>query len=76
MSWTPYRDEPERLTLFEVSARDRHPAIASTNRACFLLVDCLQLLVSLTEAGRKQLEKELESWARLSAAINLVIQEA
>jgi transcriptional regulator len=31
---------------------------------------------SLTKAGRKQLEKELESWARLSSAINLVIQEA
>jgi transcriptional regulator len=31
---------------------------------------------SLTRAGRKQLEKELQSWARLSAAINLVIQEA
>jgi transcriptional regulator len=31
---------------------------------------------SLTTAGRKQLEKELESWTRLSAAINLVIQEA
>jgi len=30
---------------------------------------------SLTTAGRTQLEKELESWARLSAAINLVIQE-
>lgn len=30
---------------------------------------------SLTRAGRKQLEKELESWARLSSAINLVIQE-
>jgi transcriptional regulator len=31
---------------------------------------------SLTSAGRKQLEKELESWTRLSGAINLVIQEA
>lgn len=31
---------------------------------------------SLTKAGRKQLGKELESWTRLSAAINLVIQEA
>lgn len=31
---------------------------------------------SLTKAGRKQLDKELESWTRLSAAINLVIQEA
>lgn len=31
---------------------------------------------SLTRAGRKQLEKELASWARLSAAINLVVQEA
>jgi len=31
---------------------------------------------SLTEAGGKQLEKELESWTRLSTAINLVIQEA
>src|SRR5918996_2922047 len=31
---------------------------------------------SLTRAGRKQLEKELASWARLSAAINLVIREA
>jgi transcriptional regulator len=30
---------------------------------------------SLTTAGRKQLEKELESWTRLSGAINLVIQE-
>lgn len=31
---------------------------------------------SLTNAGRKQLEKELESWTRLSAAINLVLREA
>lgn len=31
---------------------------------------------SLTEAGGTQLEKELESWTRLSTAINLVIQEA
>ena len=31
---------------------------------------------SLTSAGRKQLEKELESWTRLSTAINLVIEEA
>jgi len=31
---------------------------------------------SLTSAGRKQLEKELESWTRLSAAVNLVIREA
>jgi PadR family transcriptional regulator PadR len=30
----------------------------------------------LTAAGRKQLGKELESWSRLSAAIELVIQEA
>jgi PadR family transcriptional regulator len=30
---------------------------------------------SLTRAGRKQLEKELASWTRLSSAINLVIQE-
>jgi transcriptional regulator len=30
---------------------------------------------SLTKAGRKQLEKEMESWTRLSGAINLVIQE-
>ncbi len=31
---------------------------------------------SLTSAGRKQLDKELASWTRLSAAINLVIREA
>src|ERR671916_532517 len=31
---------------------------------------------SLTRAGRKQLDKELESWNRLSAAINLVVEEA
>lgn len=31
---------------------------------------------ALTAAGRKQLEKELESWSRLSAAIDLVIREA
>jgi|SRR2546425_1270677 len=30
---------------------------------------------SLTSAGRKQLQKELASWTRLSAAINLVVQE-
>jgi transcriptional regulator len=29
----------------------------------------------LTRAGRRQLEKELASWSRLSAAINLVVQE-
>lgn len=31
---------------------------------------------SLTRAGRRQLEKELASWDRLSAAVNLVIQGA
>jgi transcriptional regulator len=31
---------------------------------------------SLTRAGRRHLEKELESWTRLSSAINLVIHEA
>ena len=30
---------------------------------------------SLTRSGRKQLEKELATWARLSAAINVVVQE-
>ena len=30
---------------------------------------------SLTKSGRRQFEKELESWTRLSAAINLVVQE-
>jgi transcriptional regulator len=31
---------------------------------------------SLTRSGRRQLEAELASWNRLSAAINLVIEEA
>ena len=31
---------------------------------------------SLTRAGRKQLERELASWDRLSRAINIVVQEA
>ena len=31
---------------------------------------------ALTAAGRKQLAKELESWERLSGAINLVVHEA
>jgi transcriptional regulator len=31
---------------------------------------------SLTRAGRRQYEKELENWTRLSAAINLVVSEA
>ena len=30
---------------------------------------------SLTRSGRQQLEKELFNWNRLSAAINLVVQE-
>jgi transcriptional regulator len=30
----------------------------------------------LTAAGRKQLAKEVESWDRLSGAINLVVREA
>lgn len=30
---------------------------------------------ALTAAGRKQLMKELESWDRLSGAINLVVRE-
>jgi PadR family transcriptional regulator PadR len=30
---------------------------------------------SLTRSGRRQLEKELASWTRLSAAINLVVEE-
>jgi PadR family transcriptional regulator, regulatory protein PadR len=31
---------------------------------------------SLTKAGRTQMEKELESWGRLSAGVNLVIKDA
>ncbi len=31
---------------------------------------------SLTAAGKKQLEKETESWSRLSAAIQLVVESA
>jgi len=31
---------------------------------------------SLTRAGRKQLEKELANWDRLSSAINLVVRTA
>lgn len=30
---------------------------------------------SLTKAGRKQLDAELENWARLTGAINIVLQE-
>ncbi len=33
-------------------------------------------LYALTKAGRLQLEKEAESWNRLSSAINLVLQKA
>jgi PadR family transcriptional regulator, regulatory protein PadR len=31
---------------------------------------------SLTAAGRAQLERETESWSRLSSAVNLVIESA
>jgi PadR family transcriptional regulator, regulatory protein PadR len=31
---------------------------------------------TLTAAGRRQLARELESWARLSSAIQLVVREA
>ena len=31
---------------------------------------------ALTRSGRKQLERELANWARLSTAINIVVQEA
>jgi transcriptional regulator len=31
---------------------------------------------SLTRSGRKQLERELANWVRLSRAINIVVQEA
>jgi PadR family transcriptional regulator, regulatory protein PadR len=31
---------------------------------------------SLTRSGRKQLDKELANWVRLSTAINIVVQEA
>src|ERR1700755_436612 len=31
---------------------------------------------SLTRSGRKQLEKELSNWARLSKGIDIVVQEA
>ena len=30
----------------------------------------------LTAAGRGQLEKEMDSWSRLSSAINLVVEES
>jgi PadR family transcriptional regulator, regulatory protein PadR len=35
-----------------------------------------QRMYALTAAGRKQLAKELESWGRLSDAIELVVREA
>lgn len=31
---------------------------------------------TLTRAGRAQLEREMESWTRLSAAIDLVVEQA
>ena len=31
---------------------------------------------SLTRSGKRQMEKELANWVRLSKAINLVVQEA
>ena len=31
---------------------------------------------SLTRSGRKQLERELANWVRLSTAINIVVKEA
>jgi PadR family transcriptional regulator, regulatory protein PadR len=31
---------------------------------------------SLTDLGRKQLEKELAKWVRLSTAVNIVVHEA
>src|SRR5690349_8610160 len=31
---------------------------------------------SLTRSGRKQLERELATWVRLSTAINIVVKEA
>ncbi len=31
---------------------------------------------SLTRSGRKQMERELANWVRLSTAINIVVQEA
>lgn len=31
---------------------------------------------TLTQAGRRQLERELESWTRLSSAVQLLIQNA
>jgi PadR family transcriptional regulator PadR len=37
--------------------------------------DRMAKFYSLTKSGRRQFEKELESWTRLSAAVNLVIQE-
>ena len=33
-------------------------------------------IYALTAAGRRQLERELESWNRLSAAVGLVVREA
>jgi PadR family transcriptional regulator PadR len=33
-------------------------------------------IYSLTQAGRRQLARELESWDRLSAAIRIVLREA
>ncbi len=33
-------------------------------------------LYSLTRAGRSQLERELESWGRLSSAVNAVVEMA
>jgi PadR family transcriptional regulator, regulatory protein PadR len=31
---------------------------------------------SLTRSGKRQLEREMANWARLSTAINIVVQEA
>jgi PadR family transcriptional regulator, regulatory protein PadR len=31
---------------------------------------------SLTRSGRRQFDRELANWARLSSAINLIVQEA
>ncbi|MGH9522599.1 MAG: PadR family transcriptional regulator [Terriglobales bacterium] len=69
--------------VLQVQQGSLYPALHRLEQAGWIEAECAQAesgknakFYRLTRAGRQQLERESESWARLSGAINLVLKKA
>jgi PadR family transcriptional regulator, regulatory protein PadR len=69
--------------VLQVQQGSLYPALHRLEQAAWIEAEWAQAesgrtakFYRLTRAGRQQLERESESWARLSGAINLVLKKA